>query len=98
MFATIGVGAQLVCSSGDPTALQYELEGRLGGLLEFTGTGLAAGAQADFCTRDGPDVRLGPVVRSGWTNASAAVRVRCPSVRSPFFRHELSFQGGVIGK
>ena len=46
MFATVGVGAQLVCSSGDPTRLDYQLEGSLGGLLEFTGTGLAAGGRA----------------------------------------------------
>jgi hypothetical protein len=49
--------------SGDPTRLDYEIEGSVGGLITIARTGLALGGQVDICDHDGvPDARLGPVV------------------------------------
>jgi hypothetical protein len=64
MFVGAGVGAQLSCQSGgDPTDLNYELEGTVGALWTIPRTALAAGVQADLCENDGiPDARLGPRV------------------------------------
>jgi hypothetical protein len=64
MFVGAGVGAQLPCQEGgDPTDLNYELEGTVGALWTIPRTALAAGVQADLCNHDGvPDARLGPRV------------------------------------
>ena len=64
MFVGAGVGAQLPCQDGgDPTDLDYELEGTVGALWTIPRTALAAGVQADLCDYDGsPDARFGPRV------------------------------------
>ena len=64
MFLGAGVGAQLPCQDGgDPTDLDYELEGTVGALWTIPRTALAAGLQADLCDYDGsPDARFGPRV------------------------------------
>jgi len=64
MFMGAGVGAQLSCQEGgDPTDLNYELEGTVGALWTIPRTALAAGVQADLCDHDGvPEVRVGPRV------------------------------------
>lgn len=64
MFMGAGAGAQLPCQEGgDPTDLDYELEGTVGVLWTIPATPLAAGVQADLCDYDGtPDARFGPRV------------------------------------